>query len=146
MKASARKNIPSKEARHSPAQSRETKSKHTKSKADDDNTTTSESEEMEASNSVLEAEGEMIIGEQAINTLDSRRQVAPQAPRSNRNNNKRRPPRGPPKNYPFDASLVLNADPPYALGKTSIDSIHLYQMGKKDKAGCYISLEAIQLF
>lgn len=146
MKASARKNIPPKESRKPVSQSENSASQQNASKAENDDTTTSESEEVEASNPAFEVSGEIIIGEQAINTLDSRQRAPPAAPQTNRNNNKRRPPRGPQKNYPFDASLVLNAEPPYALGETSIDRIHLYQMGKKDSSGSYITLESIKLF
>lgn len=139
--------MPSKQSRTT--QERTEPSKDRKADKDDDrDTTTSESEaEMEASNPVLEAEGVSIIGEQAINTLDSRTRAAPSdssdKPMADK---KRRPRRGAPKNHPFDASLVLNAEPPYALGETLIDSIHLYQMGKKDHTGSYIVLEAIKLF
>lgn len=138
MKASARKSFPQKQGRRQqPVDVR------FRDKQADKDTTTSESEDSEVPNPILEAEGEALVGEKAIGTLESG--IKPKSGGIFKPPSKRHRKRVP-KNYPFDASLVLNANPPYALGETSIDSIHLYQMGKKDRQGAYVVLEEIRLF
>lgn len=139
MKASARKTFPKKHTRSGSISNL----KSDKMKTVDKDTTSSESDGIEAPNPVLEAEGEALVGENAIGTIQSsaRSQTVPVPDRNHRRHRKRVP-----KNHPFDASLVLNASPPYALGETLIDSIHLYQMGKKDETGAYVMLEEIKLF
>lgn len=137
MKASARKTFPNKQA-HAKITTDKLPD-YTKTGNDPD----SWSDGTEAANPVLEAEGEALIGERAMNTVEHSPSTS-HAVKPKRHG--KRPRKGVPKNYPFDASLVLNADPPYALGEADIDSIHLYQMGKKDETGAYIVLEQIRLF
>jgi hypothetical protein len=103
---------------------------------------TTGSENADEPSTVLEVEGQQVIGEEAIGILEQPLQVSGKKPKRHH----KRPKRGVPKNYPFDASLLLEANPPYALGETLVDSVHLYQMGKKDETGAYIVLEEIKLF
>lgn len=144
MKASARKNWPRKQVRPTELPDKERKSTRRQEDAKEaDTTPDSDFDGTEAPNPVLEAAGVGIIGEQAIGSLQSK----PQVPDTNKSKRKHKGHRkGVPKNYPFDASIVLDADPPHSLGETLIDSIHLYQMGKKDASGAYIILEEIKLF
>lgn len=139
MKASARKRFPEKQAR----KVKESDARKRTDKADDGETTSTESNDGEGPNSMVKVDGEAVVGEGAIGALQgiqSRKSTIHSSPNGKRHRKRV------PKNHPFDASLVLNANPPYALGETLLDSIHLYQMGKKDETGAYIILEEIKLF
>lgn len=146
MKASARKNMPTKQVKQREGDRPNVRQKQIPRNRDDEDTTASESDSIEAPNPVLEAEGDLLIGEQAIGSLQLPKPDSKPEPKPIPNRHKRKPYRGVPKNHPFDASLVLNANPPYALGETYIDRIHLHQMGKKDETGAYVILEEIKLF
>lgn len=134
MKASARKSYPNKQGRGRVAEEKQKKRRDSTASVSDG-----------AEEPILKAGdgGQDLIGEGAIGSLRSPAKAANDVEKKT---NHKRHRKGVTKNYPFDASLLLNADPPYALGETMIDSIHLYQMGKKDNAGAYIVLSEIKLF
>lgn len=85
-------------------------------------------------------------GEQAMLDQDDRQRsnLGYSRPPSKRKNNRSRSRF--PKKIPFDASLLLDAQPPHSLGVSAFDRIQLCQMGRLDSEGRYEVLEEIRLF